>query len=229
MSAFQNTCILYFTTGKTGNKFFSSQKNKNAAIQRTLFNKTLSEIRTSGIAHVISDGKGFGATFESRITSEVELVFKKGFQNIIIVGDDTPQLSTNKLRLAAHQLEESVISIGPSTDGGSYLIAFNKVHFEKGILNNLDWQTGDFHQSLITQIELSGFNMSVLPTLSDIDHTRDLSDFLQRSASGKIGIILKNFISKALCSVFKTITIEPVAVFTHPDRGPPQANFCVLN
>ncbi len=225
MSAFQNTCILYFTTGKTGNKSFSSQKKKNAAIQRTLFNKTFSEIRTSGIAHVISDGNGFGTTFESRIISEVELVFKNGFQNIIIVGDDTPQLSANKLLLAAHQLEESVISIGPSTDGGSYLIALNKVHFEKGILNNLDWQTGDFHQSLITQIELSGFNLSVLPTLSDIDHTRDLSDFLQRSEFGKIEAILKSIISKGLCSVFRVIVIKHVTAFTHPDRGPPQANF----
>ncbi len=229
MSAFQNTCILYFTTGKTGNKSFASKKNKNAAIQRTLFNKTLSEIGRSGIAHIISDGKEFGTTFESRIRSEVDRVFRKGFQNIIIVGDDTPQLSTNKLRLAANQLEQSVISIGPSTDGGSYLIAFNKTHFEKGILNNLNWQTGEFYQNLVSKVKLLSFDLSVLPKLCDIDHARDLVDFLKRSALGKVGAILENFIYKTFHSAYSTLIIEQVTVYTHPDRGPPRQLFCILN
>lgn len=221
MSEFRNTCILYFTTGNTGTKSFSFQKNKNTAIQKTLFSKTLSEIRQSNISYVISDGKEIGGSFESRIKSAIGDVYKRGFQNIIIVGDDTPQLCANKLLLAAKQLEQSIISIGPSSDGGSYLIAFSKIHFASGILNNLDWQTDGFHQSLVTQIQISGFSLSILPILSDIDHSWDLFDFLKTSAFGKTGAILKSFIAKITCSAFKTIIIEQVTLFIHRDRGPP--------
>jgi len=225
MSQFQNTCILYFTTGNTGTKCFSFQKKKNIAIQKTLFAKTLSEIRQSGIAHVISEGKGLGTNFETRIKSAADLLFRKGFQNIIIVGDDTPQLSAYKLLLAAKQLEQSIISIGPSYDGGSYLIALNKVHFEKGLFNNLDWQTDGFHQSLLAQIKILDFSQSILPMLSDIDHAGDLFDFLKQSSIGKTEIILNNLLYRLFCPAFKSKFIEQVTILTHRDRGPPPRSF----
>lgn len=220
----KETCILYFTTGNTSSKSFSLKQNQNVVIQKTLFKKTLAEIRQSGIAHVISDGKGSGETFESKIRSAINFVFEKGFQNIIVVGDDTPQLSTKKIILAANALKQNQISIGPSQDGGSYLIAFNQIHYKKDLLCNLGWQTANFHQSLISQIKLLDFQYNILSKLSDIDQAQDLLEFLKKYSFEKIGKILKSLLFPFFPSFFKSLIIKNTTL-THRDRGPPQLIF----
>lgn len=222
MSEISSTCILYFTTGNTSIKSFSSKKNNSSAIQKTLFKKTLQEIRRSGLDYIVSDGRKAGYSFEDRIKSVISSIFEKGYQNILVVGDDTPDLSSKQLLFSYHQLQEGKICIGPSLDGGSYLLGFSRNHFQKGILNNLAWQTNHFYKSLVYQLILSGFDFSTLPQLSDIDNHHDLVDFIKKSLSKLIGIVLDRLLNYIIPSSLRHLQFQNAVLSASSNRGPPQ-------
>ncbi|WP_169303356.1 DUF2064 domain-containing protein [Pedobacter cryophilus] len=220
---FKQTCILYFTTGANSSKSFSNQKNKNTAIQKALFKKTLKEIRQTQLNYVVTDGKAKGNDFESRIKSAVEEVFLKGYQNIVIVGDDTPQLSAQNLLFAAKKIADKEVIIGESEDGGAYLIAFNKQQFYQGILENLPWQTNQFYQSLLCNIKSGSLSHQTLPVLQDLDDSLAVHLFINKFTSLKFAQLLKHIYIHQKFAVFISTLIDEKPICYIKDRAPPLA------
>ena len=220
---FKQTCILYFTTGFYSLKSFSHQKDKSKAVQKALFQKTLLEIKQTQLHYVVTDGKAKGNDFESRIKAAVEEVFKKGYQNIVIVGDDTPQLSAQNLLLAAKETNTKKVTIGESEDGGAYLIAFNKKQFEQGILENLPWQTNQFYQSLLSNIKNGSLSHQTLPVLQDLDDSLAVKLFINKFASLKFTQLLKQIYIPQKITTFINFLTDEKPICYIKDRAPPVA------
>ena len=87
-------------------------------------------------------------------------MFNKGFQNIITIGNDTPHLKTKHLLETANQFKEKDLILGPSKDGGFYLMGIKKAHFNKNTFLKLPWQTNRLNSYISKISSARGMTLS---------------------------------------------------------------------
>lgn len=114
----------------------------------------------------------YGMNLGEKMDNSFHDLFKKGFYKIVIIGVDSPTLPTEYINKAFEELNRSDMVIGPSTDGGYYLIGFKKKN--RPVFTSVEWgsekvlsQTGDL-------IKKHGLTFSLLPIHYDIDTIENL-------------------------------------------------------
>ncbi|MFC5285116.1 DUF2064 domain-containing protein [Pedobacter alpinus] len=222
MNNLNNTCVLYFTTRLESEKFFSKNRKKQNAVQKFLFEKTLKEIQQSGLAYVISDGKTYGETFGNRINGAVTTIYQLGYQNVIIIGDDTPNLSAVNLLASKNNFENNILTIGPSADGGSYLISLDKESYQNGALENLDWQSNVFNNQLIENLQKLNKTYQLLPKFVDLNSQISINNFLAQTSNSSFYKILASIFSEIESCITEELISEEHPILNSADRGPPQ-------
>jgi uncharacterized protein len=109
-----------------------------------------------------------------RLTGATEDLFAGGFASVCLINSDSPTAPTSVFAEAARLLSspgEDVI-IGPSDDGGYYLIGIRKP--EPGLFEAIEWSTDRvFAQTLERAAEL-GLRVRLLPACYDVDDRRTL-------------------------------------------------------
>ena len=167
----------------------------------------------------ISEQLQRGDSFGERLHNAFQDIFDKGFTNVIAVGNDCLTLTENHIQQAIDALETDPSVLGPSSDGGVYLLGFQKEHFNTFGLKNIAWQTNN----VFNELAQNTHNQCVtLDTLSDIDTANDLIAALKTlSISLKTALLslLKSLVSKP----FETrLDFIPTHLFTaFLLRGPP--------
>ena len=111
-----------------------------------------------------------GQTLGERMYDAFKNSFRKGYERVIIIGSDLPDLSTNLLQNAFKKLSENDYIIGPSKDGGYYLLGMKQ--FNEYLFKNKKWSTDSVLKDTIKDIEHD--NIGFLPALNDIDTFEDL-------------------------------------------------------
>jgi len=106
-----------------------------------------------------------------------ESQFDLGYDKIILIGSDTPHISQDIFEDTFKNLKNNDIVLGPSLDGGYYLIAFNKQTFYPDTFQNIEWSTEKVLQQ--TQQRLHTKRIYLLKELNDIDIIGDLEAFYQ--------------------------------------------------
>jgi glycosyltransferase A (GT-A) superfamily protein (DUF2064 family) len=155
------------------------EAKRKTFLSKEVFSKlnaqTLKIVEKSGLEYFhFSEKKQVGNSFGERFTNAIEKLFNKGFQNIITIGNDTPHLKTKHLLETANQFKEKDLILGPSKDGGFYLMGIKKDLFHKESFLKLPWQTNRL-QTYIAQIASSKkTNISFLEVLKDIDSQEDI-------------------------------------------------------
>lgn len=86
---------------------------------------------------------------------------------IVIIGADCPQLDSRVIRSAFELLDEAPVVIGPSTDGGYYLIAMKNHSFE--IFSDIEWSTGSVFARTAQRLNEQQIRFLTLPPLTDVD------------------------------------------------------------
>jgi len=101
--------------------------------------------------------------------------FDEGYEKIVLIGSDTPHISTEMIIESFNQLNLNDIVLGPSLDGGYYLIAFNKHTFLSQVFKGISWST----QVVLEQTlqKLNNKNVYLHEILNDIDILEDLKAF----------------------------------------------------
>ena len=108
-----------------------------------------------------------------------------GFHSIVILGADSPTLPDEIVNEAFEQLtQQPSIVIGPSTDGGYYLIGLNRLYPE--LFAQIDWSAETVLAQ--TQARAAALNLSIflLPEWHDVDTPADLKNLEQLIASGAV-------------------------------------------
>ncbi len=101
--------------------------------------------------------------------------FAHGYEKIVLIGSDTPHISKEIFAESFFQLNSNDIVLGPSLDGGYYLIAFNKNTFHDEVFKNISWSTS----SVLSQTleKLNDKKIYLHKILNDIDILDDLKEF----------------------------------------------------
>src|SRR5215469_10003192 len=82
-----------------------------------------------------------GKNFGERLYFAAEDLFKSGFEAICLIDSDSPTVSAENFTRAVQLLSspDDQIILGPSDDGGYYLIGLKQLHRE--VFEGIDWST----------------------------------------------------------------------------------------
>ncbi len=203
----QKTAILIFANSaqqEAVNKPFS----KSSALFDELNKQTLHKVKCSGLPYFLfSEEQQKGATFGERYTNAIQFVYEQGFENVITIGNDTPELQTSQLINTAQKLEKNPIILGPSKDGGYYMMGLNKSQFSIETFLKLPWQTSQLTKHISRLLAVKKVKIVFLKMLTDIDAISDIKSVLNGFRT--IGSALKKILLSLFSSERITISYSP--------------------
>jgi rSAM/selenodomain-associated transferase 1 len=94
----------------------------------------------------------------------------------VLIGSDCPEITVEIILQAFQALESYDTVIGPSTDGGYYLIGLCRPRAE--LFQDIDWGTSKVFHQTIKKTEALQLSCHILPTLRDVDVLEDLQALL---------------------------------------------------
>lgn len=112
-----------------------------------------------------------------RMRSAFEQTFTDGAEAAVLIGSDIPDITADLLQQAFTSLVTREVIIGPSRDGGYYLIglvANQAPQLLPLLFEEMQWSTGGLFATTTNRLEKAGYDVEVLPTLRDIDLPTDL-------------------------------------------------------
>lgn len=104
-----------------------------------------------------------------------------GYDSVVMIGADVPHVARGSLDAAEAHLADTDLVVGPSGDGGYYLIAMRQPH---DVFSGIEMSTGNVFQETIQRAERGGLRSVVLPGELDIDTLPDLQALVQRLKAG---------------------------------------------
>jgi len=115
-----------------------------------------------------------GDNLGERMKNAFSEVFSKGYQNAILIGSDSPDLPGWLISEAFASLHNHDAIIGPSLDGGYYLIGFRADTFLPEVFDRMPWSTQEVFTRTIDILQKEDFLIHILPQWRDIDTFDDL-------------------------------------------------------
>ena len=134
--------------------FYSEQIQENDHWDTTIYYKELQK----------------GTNLGERMHHAFELLFKKGYRQIIIVGSDIFELTTKNIQEAFTGLDTANFVVGPALDGGYYLLGMNTLN--KSLFEHKKWGTSTVLKATLKN--LAHEKVALLATKNDIDTYDDL-------------------------------------------------------
>ena len=98
--------------------------------------------------------------------------FEAGGDRIVLIGTDVPGFTQDHLRQAFDALTGHDLVLGPTTDGGYWLIG---MHRPARLFHGIDWSTDRVLKQTLDMASDHGLSVSLLEPLSDVDRPEDLS------------------------------------------------------
>jgi len=102
--------------------------------------------------------------------------FAIGFKRVVLIGSDIPDLSLEFIEEAFHSLQEKDAVIGPSLDGGYYLIGFKDKSFSPQVFKGIPWSTERVFDETMKIFKQGSLAVHTLQPLRDIDTIGDLQN-----------------------------------------------------
>ena len=102
------------------------------------------------------------------------------FKRVVLIGSDIPNLPLEFIEEAFISLEKKDVVIGPSVDGGYYLIGFRDKKFYPRAFKGIPWSTERVFEETMKVFEHAGLTVHTLKTLRDIDTIQDLRNYRGR-------------------------------------------------
>ena len=132
-------------------------------------------------------------------------VFVQGFMRCVLIGSDSPDLPAELVNDAFDKLDLADVVLGPSADGGYYLIGCKRQSLLPSIFYDIRWSTANVFLETIKRIAESGLKFAQLPQWSDIDEFDDLKNFhernINRSATSQV---MKFLITREIINEIKS-------------------------
>lgn len=118
-------------------------------------------------------GPGLGA----RMRCAFDATFAAGYERVVIVGTDHPTLPSAFIEQAFAALEApSSVCLGPSTDGGYYLLGMNDLYPQ--LFENMQYSHSRVFAETLVRVNRTDAHLTVLPYWYDVDEPDDLQRML---------------------------------------------------
>ncbi|MBC2712835.1 MAG: TIGR04283 family arsenosugar biosynthesis glycosyltransferase [Desulfosarcina sp.] len=107
-----------------------------------------------------------------RMHRAIKSAVEDGARKVVLIGTDIPGITTAILEQAFAALNRRDLVLGPSTDGGYWLVGLNRV---ENIFDGVAWSTADVLQQTLALARHKGMKPYLLDPLSDLDTPDDLA------------------------------------------------------
>jgi rSAM/selenodomain-associated transferase 1 len=120
-----------------------------------------------------------GENLGERMKNSFTEAFTMNFKRVVLIGSDIPDLPLEFIEEAFHSLQEKDVVIGPSLDGGYYLIGFKDKTFSSQVFKGIPWSTERVFEQTTKILEREGLTVHFLKPLRDIDTIEDLRNLFK--------------------------------------------------
>ena len=118
-----------------------------------------------------------GADMGERMYFSFEHVFAKQYKRAVLVGSDIPTMDVTTIESAFSKLKRYDVVLGPSVDGGYYLIGLNSPHPE--LFRNVGWGTNMVREQTLRAAKKCSLTVDELKPETDIDTFSDVISLWQ--------------------------------------------------
>ena len=126
-----------------------------------------------------------GAGLGARMWNCFHALCREGYERIIMIGADVPHVRDEWLDEAEAQLDSADVVLGPTDDGGYYLVAMRAPH---DVFTDIPMGTDRVLVETLRKAAIEGLRVHLLPRSFDIDEEHDL-------------VQLRALLARADCSV----------------------------
>lgn len=124
--------------------------------------------------------KQHGENLGKRMLNAINELFFNGYKQIVIIGADIPTVSADDIKNAFNALENFDVVLGPSLDGGYWLIGMKNVIPEIFYINT--WGNKNVLNATLKVMNEIGISYSIINKLLDIDTPEDIEIFMNNSS-----------------------------------------------
>ncbi len=110
-----------------------------------------------------------------RMLMAFKQVFDLGYERVAIVGTDIPDIKVRHLRALFESLDDRVITVGPSVDGGYYALGMKKPLVD--IFSGITFSTKEVLAQTIHAAQNLSLQVHQIEKLRDVDNIADLSHY----------------------------------------------------
>lgn len=121
-----------------------------------------------------------------RMANAINQCLDMGYEKCVLIGTDIPTISELVLSRAFNALDSSEVVIGPTIDGGYYLIGMKKPHAE--VFNDTFYGVNTVYKSTLYRMETLGIKYSQVDEWYDIDTYMDLKYMIDMSRKNECRI-----------------------------------------
>lgn len=137
----------------------------------------LREILPGRVDYIVQPGEGLTAalaySFEESLAS--------GFDKVFCISSDNPTLPVSYLQEAVAALDQADLTLGPSEDGGYYLVGAKKVY--PYLFEDMEWSVSSVLEQTVQRARHHNLSLQMLPQWYDLDTGPDLARFITELAS----------------------------------------------
>lgn len=124
----------------------------------------------AGYQKRLQTGKDLG----QRMQNAFKKAFTEGYEKVLIIGSDCAELTTDIIQQGFRVLDDHDVVVGPSKDGGYYLLGMTT--FYPDLFSGINWSTPTVFEETVSRLKSEDRSFMLMPTLNDIDTKQDLTE-----------------------------------------------------
>ena len=127
-----------------------------------------------------------GDKFGERLLAAAEDILACGYGSVCLIDSDSPTVPKSAFEQAVRELARGGdrVVLGPSQDGGYYLIGLKRAHAE--VFENITWSTASVCEETVERARAAGLEVAMLPLWYDVDDAATLAVLREELIDGKV-------------------------------------------
>ena len=183
MQVINQTAVLIFSRKAVheseAKTFVRGRQKANREVAQTLIEHTVQVAKQSQLPTFLHyTDHHSNLCFGAQLADAVETIWQKGYQQVLVLGNDCQDQDSARLVQAAELLDNQHIVLGPDLRGGVYLIGLHRSHYARDRFVALPWRTGLVQSAWAEYAGMIKSQIIWLDAVADINSARDFDSFL---------------------------------------------------
>ena len=102
----------------------------------------------------------------------LDKLLEMGYLQVMALNADGPSLPPSYIQEAKESLDQHDLVLGPTEDGGYYLIGFKENYPD--LFTGIDWSTNEVLEQTLIKADSLNLSVHLLPTWYDVDTSKDI-------------------------------------------------------
>ena len=124
-----------------------------------------------------------GDSLGHKMANAFSRAFSEGFGRAVLIGSDIPDLPSRIIEQAFLAMDDQRAALGPSRDGGYYLVAFHASAVFTEVFEDIPWGTEKVLEQTLKVFKAHNTPVCLLEPWQDLDTAEDLKELLERHPS----------------------------------------------